>query len=721
MSDANTDLEQYLFTYFPRRNNIDYTPVKNVGYTAETLTYMPSASVADRITNLVVKYMKQINKIPFDVYDASGGIGGSTLSFLDNPDVRHVYTYEIVPERRLMQQENVKGYNLQNKYTSYEEYKGTPESAVGSVTYFDPPWLPESSGKTGLNFSKSDYIQENTMYAGKILEQWVASLSQCALVVFRVPPGYRFHEVAGWRIDVNDDIQPRKKNVRLIIAVNLKFFGSVTTYEKKSNYTPRNEYRNEYRNDYKNDYKNKPKNESAFQNTRNASAFNQTGRERYNKDVYQKRSTSPSFKPSTNFIPITQPVLLTDLSKTVTPSVLLTDLTKSINAPVLLTDLTKNEIKEVKEIPNVVQKEIPTNQDEWKNRLYNFLSETLKNIKVPDNIILQFLSVQNFPTWIDSFTEDSFDPLHNYDVLEVLGDKILDAAFAQYLMKRFKTEIAEGKINEKGISNLRIEYMSKIKQAGLSYKLRLPEFVRINPNLSLSVHIVEDIFEAFFGALFTVGEDLSPGYGFTCCFLMIEYLFSDIVLDQVFLYDPSKTYINQTFNEMGWGKTPKIFKNKEGDKYVFDIYFTDSAYNFLKREGFKIVPKLSSGTGNTELTAETNAFFNAVQNIIKIGVTNEWLQIQKFNREFNELVAPELAVYLPKLREKMKQDGYIRIEFEVSKTGSDDNVRLLQLKARKAGYQRLFLLGTELITDNERNSTKYTSKHISLLKKYIGE
>ena len=62
MSDANTDLEKYINTYFIKRNGIEYTPIKGVGYTPVTLAYMPSAPIADKITKLIRKYLARIRK-----------------------------------------------------------------------------------------------------------------------------------------------------------------------------------------------------------------------------------------------------------------------------------------------------------------------------------------------------------------------------------------------------------------------------------------------------------------------------------------------------------------------------------------------------------------------------------------------------------------------------------------------------------------------------------
>jgi dsRNA-specific ribonuclease len=700
MTDANTNLDEHLDTYFVRRNGIDYTPVKNVGYTLETLTYMPSASIANKITNVIVGYETKMNNISFDIYDASGGIGGSTLSFLDNPSIRHVYTYEIVPERRAMQKVNVAAYNFQNKYTSLEEFNGIPADVKGVAVYFDPPWLPENV--SGLKFSKDQYIKEHTVFAGHTLEEWLTLMPNASLIAFRVPPGYIFHDVVGWKIEIIDDIHPRKRNVRLIVALNQTFMSktasipvtnisSVPVSNKNNNDSIYNNVSKNYDNTQKYtkpgyDYKNN-----------NESKYNKqySGKPRYDQNVAQKIAANQNFQP----ISLPSPQILTSFGSLGSKK-----------------DENKTVTTAIESISDVLFSQNITQKLSWETGLVNFLKATLYPVSGDFTDLL--LNNDNLNVWIQAFTEDSYDPVNNYDVLENLGDTVIKNVFTDYLLQRFSDKIKSGQINEKGISNLRLEYLSKPRQSEFSNRMKLPQYVRKNKNLSVSIHIAEDLLESFYGALFRTGNNVKAGLGYILCFNFTKVMFDDIQLNAAFLYDPSKTFVLQTFSSLGWGNSPKIDTIEENGTVTFSLYFTETALKYLRDQGFKdISVKFATATANSRKAAEPLVFSNALENLIAMGITNEWISAQKFEREFNTVIHPELANLIIPLRVKMAADDYVRVLFESSETNLPSGALLLQLKGYKRGYQRLFLLGTSLTTPVK--DTKFTQQHIKLLDDYI--
>jgi dsRNA-specific ribonuclease len=674
---------------------------------------MPSASIADKITARIVQYERGFNNIPFDIYDASGGIGGSTLSFLDRPEVRHVYTYEIVPERRAMEKVNVEAYNFQNKWTSYAEYTGTPETALGSVTYFDPPWLPENV--TGLNFEKSQYIQENTMFAGKLLEDWVRSLTQCSLVVFRVPPGYRFKPVQGWRIDVVDDINPKKRNVRLIFCVNLAYpktviikpMVEVKTEVKQPNVVVKpltiyNEVKKEFIMNEINKSSsvltgyNGPTGVTGATGQGRSVPFprqQQHGKARYDANLVAKQQTTPQALPQ----------LLTNFAMPKQETA-----TSENKVPIESVSLLTNQVSQ-------------TETQQWEEKLRNFLIATLS--KFSGEIVGTLIGGNNWKVWVMAFTEDSFDPVNNYDVLENLGDAVLENAFTDYLMERLESKIDSGEIAENGISNLRLEYLSKPRQSELSNQMGLPQYVRLNKNISVSIHIAEDLFEAFFGALFKTGNNIKKGLGYVLSYNLIKMLFDSIEFSVAYLYDPSKTFVIQTFSSLGWGNSPQTdVKENPSDpsrKYTFSIFLTEAAFKYLQAQNFpNVTARIGTGVASTKKTAESIAYSDALMNMINMGITNEWISAQKFSKEFNTVLHPELAGIIGPLRAKMAADDIIRLVFEVTETNLPSGAKLLQLKGYKRGYQRLFPLGSTLIPGDEKGN-RFTEQHLELLRKYI--
>ena len=200
-------LLQYLDTFFGTRNNIRGDPKENINFTLETLSYMTSKNRADQITDMIVDRMKREGrKIPFGVFDATAGIGGNTMSFLENPAVQWVVSYELRPDRREMLRRNLAMYNLAvdakgvaRAFVPDAAFTGVPPNYSDIVLYFDPPWLPETI--KGHESTKDQYLLHGIKIGDKTLEQWITSCPNCAMVVMRVPPGYRLDNIPGYKTD----------------------------------------------------------------------------------------------------------------------------------------------------------------------------------------------------------------------------------------------------------------------------------------------------------------------------------------------------------------------------------------------------------------------------------------------------------------------------------------------------------------------------------------
>ena len=195
------DLTKHLNTFFPVRNKIKPKPVEGKNYTNETLTYMTPKVRADETTKIIVDKMKELDIIPFGIFEVGAGMGGNTLSFLDNKDISYVVSYEINPERRQMLINNISMYDLSDKsFVPEDEFNGVPETYQNVVLYFDPPWLP--SEIKGDESSKSDYLLSGIKMSGKTLEDWIKECKNCALVGLKVPPGYKLESLPNHNVEI---------------------------------------------------------------------------------------------------------------------------------------------------------------------------------------------------------------------------------------------------------------------------------------------------------------------------------------------------------------------------------------------------------------------------------------------------------------------------------------------------------------------------------------
>lgn len=196
-----TYLKQHLNDFFGTRNGITLQPQENVNYTLETLADMTPHNVADRITQIIIEQMQP--NTPILLIECCAGIGGNTLSFLENANVGAVASYELRPDRRQMLKNNIQAYNLGAKAAVQEgPFEGVSLENAGAVLYLDPPWLPEGVDKAG----KEQYIMSGIKIGDYTLEQWMAAMPHLAMIVIRVPPGYKLGIVPGFqvgRIDLN--------------------------------------------------------------------------------------------------------------------------------------------------------------------------------------------------------------------------------------------------------------------------------------------------------------------------------------------------------------------------------------------------------------------------------------------------------------------------------------------------------------------------------------
>lgn len=125
-----------------------------------------------------------------------------------------------------------------------------------------------------------------------------------------------------------------------------------------------------------------------------------------------------------------------------------------------------------------------------------------------------------------AFTHASIQQRDNYEVLEILGDKLVAATFVRYLYDRYPY------ISSSGIYTLLVtRYLDNAHFAKITTDLGFDQFIRIN--VKLTQKIKADVFEAFLGALSLAGDLIAPGYGFILVDQFTKPLFDrmDIVIE----------------------------------------------------------------------------------------------------------------------------------------------------------------------------------------------
>lgn len=187
---------QYKHSLFPELKDKSKELIDGINYTEETLNYMSSAKRANELTKKIIEYFT-----PEYIIDASAGIGGNTLSFALDSQIKKVISYEALRDRWVMLHNNVKLYELDTKVNIYNtnfsigedlQFLNIEDDQIKSktVVYFDPPWLPPN-----VQIDKSNYIKSGIVFSGKTLENWCKKLIDeegYLGVVFHLPPDYTF-------------------------------------------------------------------------------------------------------------------------------------------------------------------------------------------------------------------------------------------------------------------------------------------------------------------------------------------------------------------------------------------------------------------------------------------------------------------------------------------------------------------------------------------------
>lgn len=225
-----------------------------------------------------------------------------------------------------------------------------------------------------------------------------------------------------------------------------------------------------------------------------------------------------------------------------------------------------------------------------KNRKYNGFLDQLNIEEEEDADYSNCLEIQ----------EDSSERL------EWLGDGIIQAVTASYLWQRFSKQ-DEGFLTKLRSKLVKTDSLSKLaKYYNFEKHLVISKHIEENCNGRNNLHILEDSFEAFIGAMyvdFGVNNE-ATGYGICRKFLIHTYEscvdFTDLIMNDDNYKDQLMRFYQKNFN----GKFPVYFEESyDEEKKIFNMYVTHPLTS-------KIVGR---GRANQKKKAEQFAAKNALQ------------------------------------------------------------------------------------------------------------
>jgi len=224
---------------------------------------------------------------------------------------------------------------------------------------------------------------------------------------------------------------------------------------------------------------------------------------------------------------------------------------------------------------NFKPKNISFYQEAFIHKSYNFLSD-YKEFTKPDNC----LELQE----------------KSYETLEFLGDSLLGCMTAEYLFIRFEGE-DEGfftKIKTRIVNGEQLCYLAT--QLGMNKHVIISKHIEENCSGRSNQHILEDVLEAFIGALYLDCEDYTIIRDFI--FNLIEGFLDlpEIILKDTNFKDQILRYFQHNFKV--YPTYHHIAKLEDEEEFKCEILKEDEV--------------ICIGSGKTKKKAEQNASYNAL-------------------------------------------------------------------------------------------------------------
>lgn len=309
--------------------------------------------------------------------------------------------------------------------------------------------------------------------------------------------------------------------------------------------------------------------------------------------------------------------------------------------------------------------------------------------------------------WRKAFTHKSIRPTmgENYEELENLGDVVSKLTFTYYLTLRY------GSLDTNSISRIRNFYLSTEDQSKKARALEIGN--HILSLIPINARILEDVLEAFYGALLQVGDAvIGTGYGYILCYNFTVNLYRKEELDLSIAKGDDKTRVYQLFQHLGWGKAPieNWYQDADGTGGMLQVKYTKKALDFLRNElRFTIKDSvLAQARGVDKSAASRAAYGIAIRNLEELGIEEDYAEEIKMAQTRET----ELAGLNRKALDKARKAGYVSIKPVIYNTGA--NTAIVQLIGTRANGR-----ADSLSFIDTNTGTSNTELHKQVFRKYV--
>jgi ribonuclease-3 len=256
------------------------------------------------------------------------------------------------------------------------------------------------------------------------------------------------------------------------------------------------------------------------------------------------------------------------------------------------------------------------NNQKFKADPYNFLNKLITTQDIVDilnKVNINDFTPNNIKLYQEAFVHSSYNFLEDYkdfekpenclslqeksyETLEFLGDSLLGCMTAEYLFLRFEGE-DEGfmtKIKTRIVNGEQLCYLAN--QLGMNKYLIISKHIEEKCDGRNNQHILEDVLEAFIGALYMDCQDFKIIQEFVFNLIECHLDLPDIILNDNNFKDQILRYFQHNFKL--YPKYRHIANETDDKEFVCEILKEDVV--------------ISVGKGKTKKKAEQHASYNAL-------------------------------------------------------------------------------------------------------------
>lgn len=220
----------------------------------------------------------------------------------------------------------------------------------------------------------------------------------------------------------------------------------------------------------------------------------------------------------------------------------------------------------------------------------SFIVSILKGIGLSDNNISNITDNEGMIIFSKAFTHPSYDSHNNYEYLEFRGDPVVNMTITQYLQQRFPRIISI-----KWITRIKHNLVGKKELAKLSERQGFLKYIRYGQHILNIIRsenkytdedylsMLEDVFEAFFGAIIIVcGQKYRNGIGYSIAYAIMRKMLDNIKISLKWtdVFD-SKSRLKEFYDSLVWPFQKSLITREKdnGGFYSFMVGYFDRRNN----------------------------------------------------------------------------------------------------------------------------------------------